>query len=205
MKPEAVVFDIGNVLFEWRPERFYDRVIGPARRRDLFAAVDLYAMNEALDRGADFRETVYATAAAHPRHADAIRLWHDRWVDFAEPAIDASVRMLRHLRSAGVPVFALSNFGVGTFAVAEARWPFLQEFDRRYISGFMGVLKPEAEIYARVEADCGIRPERLFFTDDRAENVAAAAARGWQVHLFEGPAGLHAALAAHGLPIPDNP
>mgnify|MGYP000753670258 CR=1 FL=1 len=26
--PEAVVFDIGNVLIEWQPERFYDRVIG---------------------------------------------------------------------------------------------------------------------------------------------------------------------------------
>ena len=26
--PEAVVFDIGNVLIEWQPERFYDAVIG---------------------------------------------------------------------------------------------------------------------------------------------------------------------------------
>ena len=33
MKPAAVVFDIGNVLIEWQPERFYDSVIGEERRR----------------------------------------------------------------------------------------------------------------------------------------------------------------------------
>ena len=36
MKPEAVIFDIGNVLIEWQPERFYDSEIGEERRRALF-------------------------------------------------------------------------------------------------------------------------------------------------------------------------
>ena len=42
MTPEAVIFDIGNVLTRWQPEAFYDRVIGEERRRALFAAVDLH-------------------------------------------------------------------------------------------------------------------------------------------------------------------
>ena len=29
MTVEAVVFDIGNVLLEWHPERYFDRTIGP--------------------------------------------------------------------------------------------------------------------------------------------------------------------------------
>ena len=36
----AVIFDIGNVLIEWQPERFYDAVIGEARRKRMFADVD---------------------------------------------------------------------------------------------------------------------------------------------------------------------
>ncbi len=28
MTIQAVIFDIGNVLIEWQPERYYDRVIG---------------------------------------------------------------------------------------------------------------------------------------------------------------------------------
>ena len=51
MTPQAVIFDIGNVLIEWQPERFYDREIGEARRRALFAEVDLHGMNDVIDRG----------------------------------------------------------------------------------------------------------------------------------------------------------
>ena len=37
MTIEAVVFDIGNVLIEWNPERFYDWQFGRATRETLFA------------------------------------------------------------------------------------------------------------------------------------------------------------------------
>lgn len=50
-----------------------------------------------------------------------------------------------------------------------------------------------------VEADCGLAPDSLLFTDDREDNIAAAAARGWQTHLFQGPEGWAACLRAHGL------
>jgi 2-haloacid dehalogenase len=32
MKIEAVVFDIGNVLIEWHPERYFDRTIGEEKK-----------------------------------------------------------------------------------------------------------------------------------------------------------------------------
>ena len=54
MSIKAVVFDIGNVLIEWQPERFYDSVIGETRRRAMFAAVDLHAMNDKVDMGQHF-------------------------------------------------------------------------------------------------------------------------------------------------------
>lgn len=199
MRPDAVIFDIGNVLIEWRPERFFDRVIGADRRRALFAEVDLHGMNDLVDRGHDFRDTVYGWSEQYPDWRAEIRMWHDNWLDLATPEIAQSVRILRALRRDGVPVFALTNFGIGTFALAEPAYPFLSEFDRRYISGQMGVIKPEAEIYEMVEADCGIAPERLLFTDDRADNIAAAAARGWQTHLFQSPEGWADCLVAAGL------
>ena len=199
MTIEAVVFDIGNVLIEWQPERYFDRLLGERRRQALFAEVDLHGMNERVDRGEDFHDEVYALAERYPHWRDAIRHWHDHWIELASPEIPKSVALLRSLRARGVPVFALSNFGIGTFAAAEESYPFLKEFDRRFISGHMGVIKPDAEIYERLEAESGVAPERLLFTDDREDNIAAAAARGWQVHLFEGPEGWERSLIAHGL------
>ncbi len=201
---DAVIFDIGNVLIGWQPEAYYDRRIGEARRRKLFAEVDLLGTNERIDLGAEFRETIYALADAHPDWADDIRAWHDHWLELAQPVIPHSVALLRQLRAKGVPVFALTNFGIGSFELAERTYSFLTEFDRRYISGHMRCIKPAPRIYEMVEADCGIPAERLLFTDDRPENIAAAAARGWQTHLFEGPEGWAARLVAEGLLSPEE-
>ncbi len=198
-RPEAVIFDIGNVLIEWQPEARYDAIVGRARREAMFAALDLHAMNERIDAGGDFREVIYETAEAHPEFRAEIRMWHDRWSDLARTAIRHSVRLLRALRAKGIPVFALSNFGKGSFAVSERDFSFLSEFDRRYISGHLGTTKPGARIYEIVEEDCGIAPACLLFTDDRADNIATAAARGWQTHLFTGPQGLAERLISAGL------
>ncbi|WP_375279357.1 HAD family hydrolase [Pseudooctadecabacter sp.] len=199
MGVRAVVFDIGNVLIEWQPERFYDAAIGPDRRKAFFAAIDLHAMNDRVDQGQNFEAVIRETAQANPDWADEVMMWHDRWIDMAAPVIDYSVRILRALRRAEVPVFALSNFGIETFDIGVREYPFLEEFDRRYISGHMGVTKPDARIYEMVEADCGVPADGLLFADDRQENLDAAAARGWQVHLFETPQGWEDRLIAEGL------
>ncbi|PRX31192.1 2-haloacid dehalogenase [Meinhardsimonia xiamenensis] len=196
---EAVVFDIGNVLVEWHPERPFDRVLGEAERRRLFAEVDLEGMNRAVDLGAPFAESVEALAARHPERADAIRLWRECWMEMFAPVIEGSVALLRALRAAGVPVYALSNFGPETFEMAEAAYPFLREFDRRFISGRLGVMKPDAAIYEMLEQETGHAPSRLLFIDDRPENIAAAEARGWQGHLFTGSEGVARRLREAGL------
>ncbi|PIE08328.1 MAG: haloacid dehalogenase [Rhodobacterales bacterium] len=202
-RPEAVVFDIGNVLIEWQPERAFDAMIGRKRRKALFAAVDLHRMNEKIDQGGDFRGTVYATADEYPEFRDEIRLWYDRWLNVAGPKIAHSVRLLWALRDAGVPVFALTNFGREAFAVAEAAWPVLTAFDRRYVSGELGTTKPGKRIFRIVEKDSAIAPERLLFTDDMPANIATAEARGWQVHQFDGPEGWAARLVEAGLLTPE--
>lgn len=199
MTIEAVIFDIGNVLIEWHPERFYDSVIGPERRRVLFEAVDLNSMNRRVDLGAPFRETVYETAAAHPEFGAEIRIWFDDWIKMASPEIPHSAKLLRALRKNNVPVFALSNFGIGSFEYAATVYPVFSEFDRRYISGYLEMMKPDHSIYQMVEDDCGFAPSGLLFTDDRHDNIETAQTRGWQTHLFEGPEGLAERLVGEGL------
>jgi 2-haloacid dehalogenase len=198
-QPEAVIFDIGNVLIEWNPERYYEARLGRDRSAALFASVDLHGMNERVDAGEAFRDTVYETAAAYPEWEEEIRWWYDHWINLASPRIDHSITLLRRLRAKGVPVFSLTNFGHDSFAYAQTQYDFLAEFDRFYVSGRMGVTKPNPQIYAMVEADCGLAPDRLLFTDDRVDNIAVAMARGWQTHHFTGPQGWADRLVQAGL------
>lgn len=204
MTPQAVVFDIGNVLIEWQPERFFDSVIGADRRRAMFATVDLHAMNDRVDSGETFRDVIIETARATLEWHDEIMLWHDRWLDMASPAIDHSVRLMAALQSRNIPVFSLTNFGIQTYALAATRYPFLRQFDLDFISGHLGVIKPDPAIYGALEETSGLPPQALLFTDDRIDNINAAAQRGWQTHHFTGPQGWADRLVSAGLLTKDD-
>lgn len=204
MTIKATVFDIGNVLVGWQPDAVYDRLIGADRRAAFMAAVPIMDMNERVDLGENFHDALSELETLYPDWAHEIGLWRDHWIDMVAPAIDRSVRLLRALRRAGHPVFALSNFGKETFQMAVREYPFLEEFDRHYISGEMGMIKPNPAIYEAVEQDCGIAPGALLFTDDRPENIAAAAEREWRTHLFETPDAWAECLIEHGLLTPET-
>jgi len=196
---QAVVFDIGNVLVQWQPEAFYDTIMPRARRDAMFASVDLHFMNERIDRGESFRDTVYGVAAEHPEFAAEIRLWHDRWSDIATPAVPGTAQLAQMLRRRGTQTFLLSNIGAEPFRLACDTYPDLKDFDRAFVSGAMGTTKPGERIYQMVEDDCRIAPEGLLFIDDRQENLDMALARGWNGHLFTDATTLEADLSQRGM------
>lgn len=184
MAIEAVVYDIGNVLIEWVPERFYEAELGPARTKAFFDEVPILKRHFLTDEGADFRKTIYQAADDFPKWRVEIEQWYTRWNELAGNVIEGSVKAMHALQAQGIPVFALSNFGVENFAMSQKQHSFLNEFDRFYISGALKVAKPNPDIYAALEEDSGVAPDRLLFVDDRQDNIDAAAARGWQNHLF---------------------
>jgi len=199
MAIDVVIFDIGNVLVEWHPEATFDRLIGPERRHALFTNVDIAAMNDRVDLGEEIADVVREAADLHPEYRDDLMLWHSNWADMFAPEIPLSGVLLRALRARNFPVMALSNFGTSTLELADRMYPVLTEFDRRFVSGHLRMMKPDPAIYAEVETETGIDPARIFFTDDRDENIAVAAGRGWQTHLFEHPQGLAERLVAERL------
>lgn len=196
---KAVIFDIGNVLIRWMPEAHYDALIGSEKRQAFFAETGILDTHMTVDAGAHFKDTIYALADKHPKWQREILDWHDNWNALASPAIAHSVRLLQALKARGVTVFTLTNFGAENFPTSQEQYPFLKLFDRYYVSGVMKMIKPDAAIYAAVEADCGLAPETLLFADDRPENIDAAAARGWQTHLFDQPEAWAARLVQEGL------
>ncbi|MFT4717034.1 MAG: 2-haloacid dehalogenase [Paracoccaceae bacterium] len=198
-RPEIVLFDIGNVLIEWKPEQYFDTIMPVAERKRMFAEVDLHAMNDGIDRGGKFRETVFETADKYPEFRDQIRQWHAGWLCMATPAIPKSAALNSALRAKGIHTAILSNIGRETYQMAAVQYPFLADFDRHFISAKMGSIKPEPEIYDQVERTYNLPPDRLLFTDDRLDNINAARARGWKTHHFTDPDGWAHALVAQGL------
>ena len=91
--------------------------------------------------------------------------------------------MLADLRAGGTPLALLSNAGAD-FASFFRHGPLGDFFSACYVSGELGLLKPQAEIYRHVLADLGITPAEAIFIDNRASNVAGAEALGITGHVF---------------------
>ncbi|MXQ06851.1 HAD-IA family hydrolase [Alphaproteobacteria bacterium GH1-50] len=195
----VVVFDIGMVLVEWHPERVYDARIGQDARKRLFEEADLHKMNALIDLGGHSRDVAYSHAKKFPHWADEIRAWHDDWLSMLSPDIPGSAALLRALKAKGIKVVALTNFGWDTLELAQANYPILNEFDDTFVSGRLGVIKPDPAIYEHVERGTGKSGAELVFADDSLKNVEAARARGWVAHHFTQPEGWAEVLVAEGL------
>lgn len=104
--------------------------------------------------------------------------------------------VLEQLKRAGVPMAVLSNTCEPHWGwLLRQNWPVIGNwFDFYVLSYEARSMKPDSVIYEVSERRSGRSPEQLFFTDDRADNIAAAAARGWATHQFKNVEGLIADL-----------
>jgi 2-haloacid dehalogenase len=201
--PDTVVFDIGNVLIHWDPRALYREIFSdPEDMAHFLEVVCPPEFNLSLDRGRSFKEAIAERLELHPEHAEAIVAWDERWQEMVPGEIADSVAILEELRTAGVPLYAITNFSREKFAECEVRFPFLTEaFHDVVVSAHEGVLKPDPAIYQVLFARNAIVPEQTIFIDDSAANVAAARDFGMHAHHFTGADGLRAALEEHGFPL----
>ena len=98
------------------------------------------------------------------------------------------------LHRRGVPTYIFSN--TNDLAVEHIRrnFPFFKNFDGYIFSYEVGAMKPDAKIYEALEKLVRRRGADIVYLDDRPENVAAGAARGWRTILHETPERTRAAL-----------
>ncbi len=194
-----VVFDIGNVLVRWNPRNLFRKTFDDEARMERFLSVALSMDFVALtDIVADFSRAVAERARAFPEFAHELHLFDERWVETIGGPIEENVALLRRLKRARRPVYALSNFASVKFALARRMFDFLNEFDTAVISGHVGVVKPDPRIFEILFERVGRRPSELLFVDDSAANVRAAEALGMAAIHFRPGVDLERELAAHG-------
>ena len=196
-----IVFDVGNVLIRWAPERAVAHVVpDPAEGLAWLHRVGFFEWNYVQDGGRGFDEGLAVLEAAHPGAAGVLGSYVERFGLTIEAPIEGSWVLLEALRAEGHRLFAITNFAAYTWPVALALHPALATaFEDVVVSGHERLLKPEPEIYRLLCARNGLRPEECLFIDDSPANVAGAQAVGMAAHHFTTAAGLGADLLARGL------
>ena len=203
--PDAVVFDLGNVLIRWDPVAAIAAAVGTERAVAFVADpdFDFAAWNRANDAGRTLAEAEQTAVQAHPHYADEILAYRQHFSAWLVGDIPGSVAILRELHDAQVPVFALTNWSAELFPVALEQFDFLDLFEDIIVSGEEGVAKPDPEIFEvledRVRHRAGL--DDCIFIDDSPANVAAASATGIDAVHFTGADHLREDLIARGMPL----
>lgn len=101
--------------------------------------------------------------------------------------IPPMIALHAELRRRRFPTYIFSNTNDLAVEHIAKNFPFFKHFDGYVYSYKIGAMKPDAKIYEAMEALCGRRGAEIIYLDDRAENVAAGKARGWNAFLHETP------------------
>lgn len=198
--PSTVIFDLGGVLIDWDPRRPYrDLLASDDEIERFFDRAGMLAWNAQQDAGLAWDVAIEEHAAKHPEYANLIAAWHARWTDMLVGPIDGTVSILKELRSAGTPTYALTNWSDSTFPIARERYGFLDWFDGIVVSGEERVIKPDPRIYQILFERYDVDPADAVFIDDSPRNVKAAVALGVTALHFTDSHQLRAQLAELGL------
>lgn len=195
-----IVFDIGKVLIHYDPNLPYSKIIpDEAERRWFFANVCTSAWNLEQDRGRSWADAEAELISRFPDREADIRAFRKNWRAMVPYAYTDSVEVLTSLVDAGRDVTMLTNFAADTFREAREIFPFLNLPRGVTVSGEIGLIKPDVEIYQRHVEDFGLEPSATLFIDDVMENVDGAKAAGWQAVQFIGAEQLKSDLSRFGV------
>lgn len=193
----TVIFDYGEVIS--LPPTAADRDViaglaGIGRDRQPFWQA-YFAHRDGLDQGTGVAAYWQAIADDVGASWDDARV-HELWAaDFRSwlSINPGTIEVLADLKAGRTALALLSNAGPD-YGSYFRHGPLGKFFAAYYVSGELGLVKPQPEIFRHALHDLGISAAQAVFIDDREANVRSAQALGITGHVFTGVTALRAFL-----------
>ena len=183
-----IIFDLGGVVFTWKPEEIIARAFSnpSARalvRRNIFGHYDW----SRLDRGTLlYPEAILRATARTGLSASSIAEFF-RQVPLSLVAVPETVALLRRLKTKGHRLFYLSNMHTAAMDYVERIYTFWDVFKGGVMSCRVHWVKPEPEIYTCLIEQYELKVTQTVFIDDSPANLEPADRIGMQTIKFDNP------------------
>lgn len=193
---KAIIFDFGNVLLEWNPRYVYQRYFpnDPEAMERFFQEVNFADWNLQQDKGRPFAEGVAVLSKQFPHYSHLIQAYHDHWIDSVGAVYSGTIEILKRLKRVGYPLYGLSNWSAETFPLAREKYDFFDLLDDFVISGEVGHVKPDPQIFHIMLEKIGKPAQKCLFIDDSLTNIYQAQKMGFATIHFHSPEQLAVAL-----------
>ena len=176
-KINTIIFDLGGVLVDWKPEYLYRKVFnGDEEKMNWFLQnVCTMEWNMEQDAGRTIEEATTVKIAEFPQYESLIRLFYAEWTQMFSGPIMENVELFKKLKASGnYKIYALTNWSAEKWEVALELFPFFKDFDGVVVSGQEKTRKPFPAIYKIILNRYQINPEKTIFIDDNLDNIVAA-------------------------------
>lgn len=191
----VIAFDLGKVLVDFdymiAARRIAARSTQPPENLHLFLSSSplLVQFETGHATRQDFFEGVRNATGFHGTASE----FGDFFADIFT-SIEPMIALHAELRRRGFKTYIFSNTNDLAIELIRRNFPFFKNFDGYIFSYEVKAMKPDAPIYEALEKMTGRRGAEIIYIDDRAENIAGGAARGWRTILHESPEQSRAAL-----------
>src|SRR5215510_7271727 len=199
---KAILFDLGKVLIDFNFETGVQALHAACSisRNQLEEVLWDENWIRRYERGeistSEFHTYLCDTADLRMDLAGFCRTWCS--VFLPDPIVSESLllELKRKYR-----LILVSNTNEAHIDFVRANYSVLDHFDHQVLSYEVGSLKPDHKIFERAIALSRFPAGKLFFTDDREENVRAASQLGIHAHQFSNETKLVEALLAAGVAV----
>ena len=170
-----IIFDIGNVLTDFRWEGFLkDKGFDDEMVERIAAASIKHPLWKEFDRGTWDDETLMRKfVEAAPQLEQELYRAYENIEGIVTPA-DYAIPWIKELKAKGYKVWYLSNFARKTEIECSDCLSFMPYMDGGILSYKEKLIKPDPAIYQLLLERYHLTAEECVFLDDLPENVAAA-------------------------------
>ncbi len=172
-----VIFDLGNVLLDFKPERYLNRIIDDRNEKKKLLK-NIFQTEEwlELDRGTITKEqAIQKMINRCPSQEKKIKNIMDNWAAEMLTKKEKTVEILNKIASQNNHnLYILSNFHKKAYQFVYRKYPFFDLFDGIVISSDIKSIKPEKEIYEFLLNTYNLKPEASVFIDDTEKNINGA-------------------------------
>jgi len=200
-KVEALLFDLGRVVFELDTTRVHERwaELAGLPATDIGQRYQVRVVGSEAFRRHECGKISDKEFFDHLRCALEIDLTDEQVLDGWNTIFVGEMPGIRRILSGAqekLPLYVFSNTNSAHQAYWSVRFAdLLAPFRKIYLSNEIGARKPEVAAFQAVAADMDMAPQRILFLDDMVANIAGARASGLQAVQVAATADIERALS----------
>jgi FMN phosphatase YigB (HAD superfamily) len=187
MQP-SIVFDLGKVLVDFDYSIAARKIAARSTRQvhDLQHFLGSSPILARYESGMLTRQQFFSEIQLATGFTGNIDEFSGDLADIFLP-IEPMIGLHEELRQRGFQTYIFSNTNDIAIEHVRHNFPFFKHFDGYIFSYEVKSMKPQSKIYEAMEQMSGRRGADLIYIDDRPENIATGAGRGWRAILHETP------------------